>query len=194
MGQSQLGTGSRCLPNGVGSFVQGAITMSSKLTPSVLIVDADHHTRQIAETALTTHGYNISTAEDIAGAIWIAANAKQTIDLVICDCHVDQHTGLEIMAALRSVPGCAEVAAMFMSSHQTPDVILRRYDSTGSYHVKKPLDIELLLEIADRSLWMPHLVKSHIEKQHEAQSLAAPHVPFDSVVYPSPVNTSSFAN
>lgn len=176
------------------AFVQGASTMPSKLTPSVLIVDADQQMRQIAETALTTHGYNISTAEDIAGAIWTAANAGQVIDLVICDCFVEQHTGLEIVAALRSLPGCAEVAAMFMSSHQTPDVILRRYDSTGSYHVKKPLDIELLLEIADRSLWMPHLVNSHIEKQHEAQTLAAPHAPFDSVVYPSPVNTTSFAN
>lgn len=176
------------------AFVQGAITMSSKLTPSVLIVDADHHMRQIAETALTTHGYNISTAEDIAGAIWVAANADQVMDLVICDCLVDQHSGLEILAAIRSLPRCAEVAAMFMSSHQTPDVILRRYDSTGSYHVKKPLDIELLLEIADRSLWMPHLVNSHIEKLHEAQTLAAPHAPFDSVVYPSPVNTTSFAN
>jgi len=168
--------------------------MPSKLTPSVLIVDADHQMRQIAETALTTHGYNISTADDIAGAIWIAANAQETIDLVICDCFVDQHTGIEIMEALRSLPGCAELAAMFMSSHQTPDVILRRYDSLGSYHVKKPLDIELLLEIADRSLWMPHLVNSHIEKQHEAQSLAAPHAPFNSVSYPSPVNTTSFAN
>jgi DNA-binding NtrC family response regulator len=136
------------------AFVQGTTTMSSKLTPSVLIIDADQHMRQIAETALATHGYNTATAEDIAGAIWIAANTEKVIDLVICDCLVDQHSGLEIMAALRSLPGCAEVAAMFMSSHQTPDVILRRYDSTGSYHVKKPLDIELLLEIADRSLWM----------------------------------------
>ena len=168
--------------------------MPAKLTPSVLIVDADLHTRQIAETALTTHGYQTAAAEDIAGAIWIAANANQVIDLVICDCFVDQQTGLEIMAAIRSLPRCAELPAMFMSSHQTPDVILRRYDSTGSYHVKKPLDIELLLEIADRSLWMPHLVNSHIERSHEAQTLAPPHAPFESVTYPSPVNTSSFAN
>jgi len=176
------------------AVVKGVTTMPSKLTPSVLIVDADKHTRQIAETALATQGYEISTAEDIAGAIWIAANADRVIDLVVCDCMVDQHSGLEIMAALRSLPDCAELAAMFMSSHQTPDVILRRYDSLGSYHVKKPLDIELLLEIADRSLWMPHLVNSHIEKHHDAQSLAAPHAPFDSVVYPSPVNTTSFVN
>ena len=176
------------------AVVQGNTTMPSKLTPSVLIVDADEQTRQVAQTALSTHGYHVATAEDIAGAIWEATNAKHVIDLVICDCFVEQHTGLEIMAALRSVDGCAEVAAMFMSSHQTPDVILRRYDSTGSYHVKKPLDIELLLEMADRSLWMPHLVNSHIEKHHQAQSLATPHAPFDSVVYPSPVNTTSFAN
>jgi len=168
--------------------------MPTQLTPSVLIVDADPDSRQIAATALTTHGYNISTAEDIAGAIWSAARSDQVIDLVICDCFVGEQTGLEVMAAVRSLPRCAELPAMFLSSHQTPDVILRRYDSTGSYHVKKPIDIELLLEIADRSLWMPHLVNSHIEKRHEAQSLSAPHAPFDSVTYPSPINTSSYAN
>ncbi len=168
--------------------------MPPKLTPSVLIIDADPSARQIAETALVTHGFQTFSAEDIAAAIWIAANDKSNIDLVICDCFVEQQTGLEILEAIRALPGCAEVPAMFLSSHQTPDVILRRYDSTGSYHVKKPLDIELLLEIADRSLWMPHLVNSHIEKRHDAQTIAAPHAPFGSVSYPSPVNTSSFAN
>ena len=168
--------------------------MPPKLTPSVLIIDDSQEILQIASAALATWGYRIYTAEDIAAAIWTAASRERVLDLVICDCFVDQQTGLEVMEAIRSLPRCAEIPAMFMSSHQTPDVILRRYQSTGSYHIKKPLDIELLLEIADRSLWMPHLVKSHIQKQHDPHAVSAPHAPFGSVSYPTNVNSSSFAN
>ena len=168
--------------------------MPPTLTPTVLIIDDSHETLQIASAALATRGYRIYTAEDIAAAIWTAASRERALDLVICDCFVDQQTGLEIMEAIRSLPGCAEMPAMFMSSHQTPDVILRRYQSTGSYHIKKPLDVELLLEIADRSLWMSHLVNSHIQKQHDPHAVSTPHAVFGSVNYPTIVNSSSFAN
>ena len=168
--------------------------MPNNLTPSVLIVDGDQQNRQIVQAALASQSYNTETADDIAAAIWTAANRQNSFDLLVCDCVVGQQTGVEIVEAIRSVPRCIEIPVLFMSSNQTPDVVLRRYDSISSYHIKKPLDIELLLELADRSLWMPHLVNSHIEKYHEAESISAPHAPFSSVAYPSTINTTSFVS
>lgn len=168
--------------------------MSQKLTPSVLIVDGDQQSAQIVQATLASQGYRTQTAEDIAGALWTAANRENTFDLLICDCFVDQQTGLEIYEAIKEIPACRDIPAMFMSRHQTPDVILRRYESKGIYHIKKPLDIDLLIEMADRSLWMPHLISSHIEKHHQAESVAAPHASFGSVEYPSTINTISFVS
>ena len=31
----------------------------------------------------------------------------------------------------------------------------------GSYYLRKPFDPEVLLELVDKALWMPHLVHSH---------------------------------
>ena len=53
-----------------------------------------------------------------------------------------------------------------MSHGQTVDVIRRKYDFGGAYLVKKPLDGKLLIDLVERALWMPALVKTHIARPH----------------------------
>lgn len=159
---------------------------------SILIVDADEVDNQFACAALMAHGYKTSPAADIAAAIWIASDRDLDLDLIICDVEVEQQSGLEIVDAIQRMPLRRDLPAMFTSKRQIADVVMKRHQTRGAYHIKKPYDLELLLELVDRSLWMPHLVNSHIEKHHSAQSLAAPHAAFTSVQYPTPVNTTSF--
>jgi CheY-like chemotaxis protein len=46
----------------------------------------------------------------------------------------------------------AEVPVMFLSGTQTADII-RRSDAVGStYHLRKPLDGQVLLELVDKAL------------------------------------------
>lgn len=162
--------------------------------PTILVVDADEVACQFACAALQTHGYRTIPAADIAAAIWTASDNDLVLDLILCDIKVDQQTGSDIVNAIQRMPFREDLPAMFTSQHQVTDVVLKRHAKRGAYHIKKPYDVELLLDLVDRSLWMPHLVNSHIEKHHTAQPLASPHAAFSSVQYPSSINTSSFVN
>ena len=167
---------------------------NSTLQPTILVVDADEIACQFACAALQSNGYQTIAAADIAAAIWTASDNDQVLDLVLCDLQVDQQTGLDIVEAIQRMPFRQDLPAMFTSKHQVTDVAKKRHASRGAYHIRKPYDTELLIDLVDRSLWMPHLVNSHIEKHHTAQPLAAPHAAFSSVQYPSAINTTSFVN
>ena len=162
--------------------------------PSILVIDADEVACQFACAALMSHGYQTTPAADIAAAIWAASNRNCDIDLIICDVQVEQQSGIEIVEAIQRLPFRSDVPALFTSQRQVADIVLKRHATGGAYYIKKPYDLELLFELVDRSLWMPHLVNSHIEKFHSAHSVATPHAPFSSVRYPSAINTSSFVN
>ena len=167
---------------------------NSILQPTILVVDADEIACQFACAALQSNGYNTIAAADIAAAIWTASDNDQVLDLILCDLLVDQQTGLDIVEAIQRMPFRQDLPAMFTSQHQVTDVVLKRHQARGAYHIRKPYDVELLIDLVDRSLWMPHLVNSHIEKHHAAQPLAAPHAAFTSVQYPSSINMTSFVD
>lgn len=162
--------------------------------PTILVVDADEVACQFACAALMSHGYQTIPVADIAAAIWTASERDTQLDLILCDTQVDQQTGLEIVDAIQRLPFRNDLPAMFTSQHQIADVVLKRHAAGGAYHIKKPFDLELLFELVDRSLWMPHLVNSHIQKYHPSHPLTAPHIAFTSVQYPSAINMTSFVN
>ena len=164
------------------------------IRPTILVVDADEIACQFACAALMSHGYQTIPAADIAAAIWVASDVDIDLDLILCDTQVDQQKGSDIVDAIQRMPLRSDLPAMFTSQHQITDVVLKRHAARGAYHIKKPYDLELLFELVDRSLWMPHLVNSHIEKRHAAEPLATPHAAFSSVQYPSAINTTSFVN
>jgi len=168
--------------------------LNSTLRPTILVVDADEIACQFACAALQSNGYRTIAAADIAAAIWTASDNDQVLDLILCDLQVDQQKGIDIVEAIQRMPFRQDLPAMFTSQNQVTDVVHKRHQSRGAYHIKKPYDTELLMDLVDRSLWMPHLVNSHIEKHHSAQPLAAPHAAFSSVQYPSSINMTSFVD
>jgi len=170
------------------------IMPNSILHPTILVVDADEVACQFACAALQSCGYKTIAAADIAAAIWTASDIDLVLDLILCDLKVDQQNGCDIVDAIQRMPFRYDLPAMFTSRHQVTDVVLKRHAKRGAYHIKKPYDTELLVDLVDRSMWMPHLVNSHIEKHHSAQPLAAPHAAFSSVQYPSAINSTSFVN
>lgn len=167
-------------------------TPPHSLTPSILIVDPDEAAQQIVQAAFTSRHYQSHVADDIGAAIWTAADRGTVLDLIVCDTQVDQQSGYEVVQAIRSLPGRGDLPAMFMSASQQPDMLLRRHEGRSAWHIGKPLNIDLLMEMVERSLWMPHLVASHLQTTDSAQPLAAPHAPFAGVTYPSVANLSSF--
>jgi CheY-like chemotaxis protein len=73
---------------------------------------------------------------------------------------------MSLVGQLHQLPERADVPVMYLSSAQLPDVILRTHRHGSSYHLRKPFDSGLLLDLVEKALWMPHLVKSHINRPH----------------------------
>ena len=73
---------------------------------------------------------------------------------------------MELVGELHRLPERSDVPALFLSGAQLPDVILRSHRHGSSYHLRKPTDTRLLLDLVEKALWMPHLVKSHINRPH----------------------------
>ncbi len=158
-------------------------TMNQLLEPVILAIDSDEVALALVKTLLESHGMIVFTAQDIGAAVEIAR--ENIIDLIICDMQVHDKSGLEIAAAIRTLPQRHDVPSLFMSAVQTPDIIHRRHQNSSAFHIKKPFEKTIFVELVDRALWMPHLVDSHIQAFHDREELAQPHFPLGVPIIPT---------
>ena len=130
--------------------------------PVILVIDPDAITLTAIAASLHLSGYECVCARD-GEAAQKAAKADE-LDLIICDVNVDGDKGLEICEKIHSIPDRRDVPVMFISAHQTPDIIRRKHDVGGVFYLRKPFDPEVLLELVDKALWMPHLVENKLRR------------------------------
>lgn len=129
--------------------------------PLVLLVD--HHPEILAEisSALSEAGHRVECCSEPETAIDLAG---QTLpDLLIAGLNLQGRSGVEVWTQIRQRPGLEELPAMFLSGAQIPDIIRRSHASGGScYYLRKPIERQVLLELVEKALWMPHLVRHHL--------------------------------
>ena len=92
------------------------------------------------------------------------------LDLIICDVHVDGENGMELIQEIKQIPGQEDVPVIFISSSQAADIVRRAHEAGGTYYLRKPFDPEVLLELVDKALWMPHLVTSRVREQKTSET------------------------
>lgn len=134
----------------------------------ILVIDDDPLILTGAAATLDLAGYECHCARDAEAARKAARGLS--LDLIICDVCVDGESGLELCAELRQENRNGDVPVLFVSSNQAPDIIRRTHDAGGTYYLRKPFDPEVLLELVGKALWMPHLVKSRIDRVEPARS------------------------
>ena len=134
-----------------------------KKQPLVLVVDDE--TEVLEEVAAVLCGAHFTcrcctTAEEA----YAAAEASPP-DLIISDINLHGHSGLQMCERIKQSEALADVPVMFLSGAQIPDIIRRSHAVGGTYYLRKPFDPEVLLELVDKALWMPHLVAAHSAQQ-----------------------------
>ena len=134
--------------------------------PVILVIDPDALTLTAIAASLHLTGYECICARD--GEAAMKAAQAEPLDLIICDVNVDGDKGLQICKQIRELPLRSDVPVMFISAHQSPDIIRRSHDAGGTYYVRKPFDPEVLLELVDKALWMPHLVETRLKHDNVA--------------------------
>ncbi|MBN1588848.1 MAG: response regulator [Pirellulales bacterium] len=127
--------------------------------PLILVVDDEAEVLGEVATALAGAGYVCHCCNNANDALQFADT--HTPDLILSDINLDGHSGLEMCEQLKTKDNVKDVPIMFLSGAQIPDIIRRSHAVGGAYYLRKPFDPEVLLELVDKALWMPHLVHSH---------------------------------
>ena len=138
--------------------------MTQLAKPVVLVIDPCGLDLTATSALLHDNGYDVHCAQDRSAAL--KAATELPIDLVICDVQLDCESEDKLADEIRQLPERGDVPVMFSSSNQIPDVIRRTDQFGSSYHLRKPFAAEVLLELVDKALWMPHLVNNHIHQPH----------------------------
>jgi CheY-like chemotaxis protein len=138
--------------------------MNGLSQPVILVIDADSLSSTATSTALTSQRYFVSTAGDRESAF--AAAKQLNLDLIICDVNLNGEDGVELCRVIRQLPNCNDVPVMFLSNNQLPSVASRLFSNGSALFLKKPYAVSLLLDLVEKALWMPHLIKSHEHRPH----------------------------
>ena len=134
----------------------------------ILVVDSDPLTLTGVAATLDMSGYVCHCARDAEAAFKAARTLG--LDLIICDVNLEGQSGLELCRELRRENDNDETPVLFVSSSQAPDIIRRSHEAGGAYYLRKPFDPDVLIELVGKALWMPHLVKSAINRSEPAST------------------------
>lgn len=145
--------------------------MDKSQQPLVLVVDDETEVLGEVAAVLGKANYRCHCCGSPKAAIEFVGSNQP--DLIISDINLEGHSGLEMCERIKENEAMKDVPIMFLSGAQIPDIIRRSHAVGGTYYLRKPFDPEVLVELVDKALWMPHLVHSHEQVAHE-QSLHAP--------------------
>jgi CheY-like chemotaxis protein len=125
---------------------------------NVLVVDPDVESREQIQEVLLADGYSCRVVSTAMAAIQAAR--EKTPNLLICDMNLGDESGLELFATLKSSIDCPVV---FLSDSRKPETVKHARSAGATFFLSKPLDPDVLTEIVDKALWMPHLVRRHVD-------------------------------
>lgn len=151
--------------------------MKNLSAPVILVIDANALTLTATSAALNCQQYEVICAQNPKAANEVCQ--EMSLDLIVCNIALErENDGYDLITQLKKLPEIADVPVVFVSAGQTTDVISRNTENGIAYHLKKPFTPQQLFDLIEKALWLPHLVKSHINK---------PHIP----MIPNSINTTS---
>lgn len=127
----------------------------------VLVVDPDPLMLTAVAAVLDLSGYECHMARHAAGAM--QASRSLRLDLVVCDVDLPDQSGFELCREIRRLPACERLPFLFVSSGQSDDMVQRARQAGGVYYLRKPYDPEVLIDLVEKAIWLPHLVNARIE-------------------------------
>ena len=148
--------------------MQDVIQMSTLNDDSavILVIDSDPLMLTAVAAVLNISGYECHVARNAEAAVKAARSLK--LDLIVCDVNVDGDNGLELCQELQQHTGSKDLPFILVSAEQSSDIVRRTHEGGGAYYLQKPYDPEVLLELVEKALWMPHLVNTRIERSQSA--------------------------
>jgi len=134
--------------------------MSAISQQQALILVIDDEPTVLGEVAATLFGAGYACHCSSTAEAAVAFVKGHEPDLILCDINLAGHSGLELCERIKQDATLVDVPVMFLSGSQTPDIIRRSHPAGGTYYLRKPIDPEVLVELVDKALSVPHFVGS----------------------------------
>ncbi len=127
----------------------------------ILVIDDEPAVLGEVSSVLAAAGYACHCCGTAEAALQFAEST--TPDLILCDINLQGQSGLELCRRVKEHEALHDVPVMFLSGAQIPDIIRRSHAVGGTYYLRKPFDPDVLVELVEKALWMPHLVSHRAE-------------------------------
>jgi CheY-like chemotaxis protein len=114
----------------------------------VLVVDDDPNLRQLVTIRLQKAGHRVVAADSAAEALAVVEE-RGAPDVVVLDVTMPGMSGLELLPVMRSIDGCADLPAIFLSGRvEHHDVEAGR--ALGATYLTKPFSANALCNAVER--------------------------------------------
>ncbi len=130
----------------------------------VLVIDPDPLSLTATSAVLHCADYEVHCAASREAALKAARDLD--LDLIVCDLDIGGIEGYALLDEIRQIPQRGDVSVMYSSACQQPEIIRKSHAQGATYHLRKPFASQVLLELAEKSLWMPHLIRTRIRQPH----------------------------
>ena len=130
----------------------------------ILLAEPEPVLAEITAFRLELLGYQVTSVQSAEEALTRVGEVDP--DLIIADINLGDDNGLELCREIRALPHAAEIPVIFLSGAEISDIVRRSHEAGGTYFVRKPFDPEVLLQLVETSLWMPHVVRNRARHLH----------------------------
>ena len=145
----------------------------------ILVVDSDVRSGNQLRQSLMEEGYSCWSANSAKDAIELAR--QMTPSLTIIDTDLQGVSGFDLYRTIADQQQ-QPIPVIFVSGQGGADIIERSRAAGGIYFLGKPIDSSVLLELVDKALWMPHLIKRHIDSTAHNPAIREPRLLSDGML------------
>lgn len=146
------------------------ITRADKFTSSVLLIDSDPLMLTAMSSVLNMHNYRAVMARSEAVALEVLEGPKkESFDLIVMSFD-DFELGTQVAARIRKLTATRDLPIIFLVPELSPEWSAKLASLGGIYSLMKPFEPAALVELVQKSLWMPHLTTSRMGNSGKVQS------------------------
>lgn len=131
-------------------FKEAAVVDDEAVMARVLSVDDSESIRALVTDALTEAGFEVFTAED--GLLGLEAARSTAVDIVLADVNMPNMGGIEMVAALRSIPGYAHTPIIMLTTEIDPAKKKQAKEAGATGWLVKPFESRRLIATIERIL------------------------------------------
>lgn len=113
--------------------------------PVVLVVDDLATNVNLMQSILEPSGYRVAAAYTIADAL--RAAHRQRPDLILCDIHLGEESGFDLLSRLRADPDLATIPFAFLSSSAKPHSQVASDAADVAYFIARPMEPQGVLDV-----------------------------------------------